>query len=183
MKNEGLKLFYSYSQKDEKFREELEEHLSILRRKNLIDDWHFRKIQAGERWENLTLKTLSSSDIILLLVSSSFIHSEYCYSKEMRIALNMHRDGKCIVIPILLRPCNTNDAPFLELQGLPKNLIPISKWNNKDEAWSQISESIEKCPMCSEVETPQHLDLCQSDSAMAAWNYIAWQKQSRHYGP
>jgi len=143
IKSKPLKLFYSYSQKDEIFREELEEHLAILKRNSLLDDWHFRMIKPGEKWEDKTLGTLQSSDIILLLISSSFINSAYCYSKEMRIALNMHQEGKCQVIPIYIRPCNIKNAPFLYLQGLPKNLTPVSEWRNRDKAWTEISTRIE----------------------------------------
>ena len=41
-----IKLFYSYSHKDAKYREELEKHLTILRDNGLIEEWHDGKIEA-----------------------------------------------------------------------------------------------------------------------------------------
>ena len=35
-----INLFYSYSHNDEELRDELEKHLSILRRQNIINKWH-----------------------------------------------------------------------------------------------------------------------------------------------
>jgi hypothetical protein len=42
-----IKIFFSYSHKDELLRDELDKHLSILKRKGIIDAWHDRRIEAG----------------------------------------------------------------------------------------------------------------------------------------
>jgi hypothetical protein len=47
-----LRVFYSYSHKDEAHRKRLETQLSLLRRQNVITDWHDRKIVAGEEWRH-----------------------------------------------------------------------------------------------------------------------------------
>jgi hypothetical protein len=49
--NEPMELFYSYSHRDEGLRDELEKHLSTLRREGAINNWHDRKIGAGEEWK------------------------------------------------------------------------------------------------------------------------------------
>ena len=46
-----MRLFYSYSHKDEALRDELETHLKLLQRQGLIEFWHDRRITAGEEWE------------------------------------------------------------------------------------------------------------------------------------
>lgn len=43
-----ISLFYSYSHRDEKFRDELAAHLAFLRRGDLITEWHDRKIDVGK---------------------------------------------------------------------------------------------------------------------------------------
>ena len=45
---EPIRLFYSYSHQDEELRKELENHLSLLRRKGLISPWHDPMIGAGD---------------------------------------------------------------------------------------------------------------------------------------
>jgi len=42
-----VEIFYSYSHKDEVLRDELEKHLSILKRQGVISGWHDRRIAAG----------------------------------------------------------------------------------------------------------------------------------------
>jgi hypothetical protein len=44
-----VEVFFSYSHKDEKLRDRLEEHLANLKRQGVISGWHDRKIGAGVR--------------------------------------------------------------------------------------------------------------------------------------
>ena len=76
-------VFYSYSHKDEAFKEQLDTHLALLRRKKLIKTWHDRRIIPGQDWESSIDRQLDESDIILLLVSPDFIASDYCYGREL----------------------------------------------------------------------------------------------------
>jgi len=45
-----VEVFYSYAHEDEAFRNELEKHLSLLRRQGLITAWHDRHILPGADW-------------------------------------------------------------------------------------------------------------------------------------
>ena len=51
--SQPLRVFYSYSHKDEALRDELEEHLSLLKRQGFITGWHDRRIGAGEEWKGV----------------------------------------------------------------------------------------------------------------------------------
>ncbi|MEH2159460.1 MAG: hypothetical protein V7K38_00055 [Nostoc sp.] len=46
----SLKLFFSYSHKDEALRDELAKHLSILEWQRVISSWCDRRILPGEEW-------------------------------------------------------------------------------------------------------------------------------------
>jgi hypothetical protein len=48
----ALKVFISYSHKDETYKETLDEHLSLLKRNEIIDTWNDRRLIAGQKWEN-----------------------------------------------------------------------------------------------------------------------------------
>lgn len=45
-----VEVFFSYAHKDEKLRNELEKHLTILKRQGYITIWHDRKIAPGKEW-------------------------------------------------------------------------------------------------------------------------------------
>lgn len=140
----AVTLFYSYSHKDEKHRERLETHLSLLKREGILKEWHDRKITPGQEWEEVLDKNLENSDVIILLVSSDFIASDYCYEREMKRAIERHDKGEATVVPIIVRPCDWKGTPFSKLQALPKDAKPITKWNDKDDAWLDVTKGIRK---------------------------------------
>lgn len=137
-----ITLFYSYSHKDEEIRNELEKHLSILKRQGVISEWHDRKISGGTEWESEIDQQLQSASIILLLVSSDFLASDYCYGKELKIAMERHESGQARVIPIIIRSVDWNQAPFGKLQALPKDAKPVKSWSDVDEAFTNIAQGI-----------------------------------------
>lgn len=112
---ESLSLFYCYSHDDESLLDELSKHLAVLKRENVLSDWHDRRISPGQEWESEIAKELSSANIILLLVSSSFLSSDYCWHIEMKKAIERHKAGTARVIPVILRDCDwqpTHSANF-----------------------------------------------------------------------
>jgi diguanylate cyclase (GGDEF)-like protein len=139
-----MRLFYSYSHRDEELRQQLERHLSILRRKELINEWHDRKIEPGGNWKDQIDSHLKDAEIVLLLISSDFLSSDYCYDIEMRQAMNQHHDGKSRVVPIILRPCDWSEAPFAACQALPSDGKPVTTWHNQDEAFLSVALGIRK---------------------------------------
>jgi hypothetical protein len=137
-----VKVFISYSHADEALRQELDKHLMALKRQDLIDVWHDRRITAGEEWADQIDTNLRAADVVLLLVSSDFIASSYCYEKELLEALRRHEQGKAIVIPVILRPCDWKDLPFGKLQAATKDGRPVTKYANLDDAFLEITLAI-----------------------------------------
>jgi formylglycine-generating enzyme required for sulfatase activity len=144
--NQGkpISLFYSYSHRDEELRDRLEEHLGGLRRRGLIENWHDRRIGAGSEWKDAIDEHLATADIILLLISSSFINSDYCWDKEMTKALARHDKGEARVIPVVLKPCYWQESLFARLQMVPRDAKPITSWPDPDEAFVQVVEAIHR---------------------------------------
>jgi hypothetical protein len=116
MTSNAVEVFYAYSHQDETLRDELEKHLSILWRQGIISNWHDRRIGPGTEWEGQIDEHLNASRVILLLVSSDFLFSSYCYDVEMKRALERHEAGTARVIPVIIRACLWNGAPFSKLQ-------------------------------------------------------------------
>ena len=133
-----IKLFYCYAREDKSLRDELEKHLSWLKRRYQLTSWHDREILPGEEWEQAIDTHLNSAHLIFLLISPDFMASDYCYGKEMQRALERHKAGNCRVIPILLRPTYWEDAPFSSLQLLPTEARCITTWPNRDEAFREV---------------------------------------------
>ncbi|MAU18932.1 MAG: hypothetical protein CMH13_00145 [Martelella sp.] len=132
------KLFFSYSHADETFRDTLEKHLAAMKHEGLIDTWHDRRIPAGDELDPAIDENLEQADVILLLVSSDFIASRYCYDIEMTRALERHHDRTARVIPIILRHCDWRNTPFAKLLAAPTDGKPIKSWADIDEAYTDV---------------------------------------------
>jgi tetratricopeptide (TPR) repeat protein len=121
----------------------------MLRRQGLIETWHDRKIIAGQHLGNEISAALEAADVILFLVSSDFLASEYCYDIEMQRAMKRHEQGECTVIPLILRPCDWRDAPFGQLLAAPRDGRPVSRWEDRDDALLDIARAVRRA-----VESP-----------------------------
>jgi len=142
----ALRLFYCYSHEDSGLRKKLEEHLSLLKREGLIAEWYDGKIGPGKDIDEAIDENLARSDIVLLLISAAFLHSDYCWDEEMSRAVERHKQGLARVIPIIVRPVEDGwqTTIFGGLKALPKDGKPVTRWSNRDSAWADIVNGIRK---------------------------------------
>lgn len=145
----GKKVFLSYSHEDEVYKNELDVHLSMLKRSGKITTWNDRSIMGGEIWDDKIMEELSSSDIILLLISANFIASDYIWKQELPLVFRLQQEGKCKVIPVIVRPSDWKESEFARFQAFPRDGKPISTYQNKDEAYTEVVEGIKRV-----IETP-----------------------------
>jgi TIR domain len=139
-----MKLFCSYSHKDEALRDELAKHLKLFERQGLIQSWHDRKIGAGDLWQEAIDRGLREADVILLLISADFLASDYCFDFEMNKALDRHAAGEALVIPVILRPVDWRGTPFSKFQALPADGRPVTTFENLDIALEQVAQGIRR---------------------------------------
>jgi hypothetical protein len=139
---DAINVFFAYSHKDEALRDQLDNHLASLKRQACIVGWHDRRIEGGKNWDREIHEHLEKSQIILLLVSSDFIASDYCSNVEVKRALELNENGVARVIPVILRPCDWSETALGRLQGIPKDAMAVTSWKNQDEAFTQIAKEI-----------------------------------------
>lgn len=136
------RIFISYADGDEPHCQELEKHLRLLQRRGLIEVWHHRRIAAGEHVGNAIDAHIETADLVLLLVSSDFIDSDYCWNKEMTRALARSETREAIVVPILVRDVDWRGAPFGTLTPLPRDGRAIASSDSPDAAWTEVGQAI-----------------------------------------
>lgn len=142
---QALDVFISYSHRDEALKNELVElHLKPLQRQGKISTWQDRDIEAGTEWAKEIKENLEKAHVILLLVTRSFLASDYCYETEMQRAVQRHHEGTARVIPIILETCGWKYSPFQTLQVLPKDGKPVTRWVDRAEAFFDVEEGIRK---------------------------------------
>ena len=139
----GLTIFTAYSHRDEAIRDALAKHLSPLRREGLVDVWHDRRIPAGAAVDNTISQALEAADVVLLLISSDFMASDYCWNVEAARALTKHAQGETTVIPVIVRYCDWHNAPFAYLRATPTDGLPImGGWQDPDFAMLTVAKDI-----------------------------------------
>jgi TIR domain len=139
-----ISVFLSYAHRDERLREELSKHLSPLRRSALIETWDDRKIRPGTDLDSAIDERLAQADVVLLLISPDFINSDYCYRREMRLALRRHAKGDARIIPIILRPVDWVGTPIGRLLAVPRDAKPVTTWHRRDDALLDVATSVRR---------------------------------------
>lgn len=136
------RIFLSYAHADGIHLENFKNHLSSLERSGKIATWYDGKLLAGQSWDDTIRKELRESDIVLTLLSSNFMASQYIWEIELPEATK----AGATIVPIFLSPVYYEDnIVFLsKKQGLPKEekWILGSAWRNTDEAWLEVVKGI-----------------------------------------
>lgn len=138
-----LKAFISYSHKDMDYKISLLKHFESINKLFNIDFWHDGLIDAGGHIDNEVMAELSTADIIVLLISSSYISSDFCYNIEMKKAFEREQSGECIIVPVLLKKTSLNEAmPFYNLKTLPTDRKPIASFRSKNDGFVDVTEQL-----------------------------------------
>ena len=140
----SLKLFYCYAHEDKLLSDGLKLYLKSLEQQFIDNAWYDREISRDMEWEDEIDKHLSTANIVLLLVSPHLLALDYCYSKEMALAVQRHEEGTARMVPIILRPVQWKNAPFSKLQALPNKAKPITTWLNIYDAYEHIAKDLHR---------------------------------------
>ncbi len=139
--SQNIDVFCCYSPADEDLLDELESHLSLLKRQGLIRVWSAREIGAGAESEREIEQHLNTARVILLLISQNFIADDSCENQVKR-AMERYKEENTLVIPIILRSCDWGNALFSKLKPLPSNRKPVNSWSNRDDAFLNVAQGI-----------------------------------------
>ena len=163
-----LKVFVSYSHDDIAARRDLQQYLINLERDGIIEIWQDGMINTGDNWHQSINTALDQADIIIMLVSQSFIASSYVHTVEMPKAMALKEGGKAKIFPILLSNCDYQHWHIIpepvreqlpetntetehkvaigQYQFFPMNkeqhLEPINRWQYPEDAWSQVAKRL-----------------------------------------
>ena len=137
-----MRLFYSYSHKDGRHRENMQDTLSLLRRGGLLADWSDLSIVPGKSISKSIRREMERSDIMAFLLSRNFIASDACI-EEWNNAKRASTSRPIVRLPIILSDCAWQDLLDDEdLKALPNDANPVSKFAHRDEAWQQVYDGI-----------------------------------------
>jgi tetratricopeptide (TPR) repeat protein len=138
-----IRLFFSCADEDYHFLESLVRQFSSMLREGSLQCSHRFQFMPGSDWQAQVRTGLSLADIILLLVSSHFNASDYCYFEEVVPAMVQQSKGKARVIPIILRPVEWEHCIFGNLKSLPVGKA-VSMWSKREDALAHIARGVKE---------------------------------------
>ncbi|OWW01914.1 hypothetical protein ATY81_23505 [Rhizobium sp. R72] len=161
-----FEVFISYTHADEWLKDELLRHFAGLRKSGLIDVWHDRLIPPGGIIDAEIDLKIRSADIVILLVSTDFIASDYCFGTEYKIAEERHSRGEAELVPVLVRDCDWDVGGLRKFNAIPPDGIPVTRGalgrdeaERRDAAWLKVINGIKTViGNLKKKLTPQPLD-------------------------
>lgn len=140
-----VRIFLSYSHKDEEHLDELRKDLKLMERNGLILPWYDRELSAGEKWNAIILQELTKADVVICQLSRDFLASDFCVLTELETAIRRKEAGEAELIGYVLHHCGWKEVSRLEnFQLLPLNGKPLEEWTDKHKYWRTIAEGIQE---------------------------------------
>jgi TIR domain-containing protein len=115
-------IFISYSHKDEKWKDRLENQLAVLEQEGSYDIWTDHQIGAGQDWHDEIEKALQRASVAILLVSANSLTSEFILDREVADMLSRRDKEGLTVIPIIVSDCPWKKVKWLaNMQVRPRD--------------------------------------------------------------
>ncbi len=138
------KVFISYSRKDAEWKDKLMEQLGVLEQTGQLTQWSDDRIQTGGFWRKELEEALQSCDIAILLISASFLTSEFILDEEIPTFLQRRQADGMKIVPILVRPCAWKSvewlAPF-QLEASTAALSGLSE-HEQEQIFSELATNL-----------------------------------------
>lgn len=131
-------IFISYSHDDSAYERTLEVYLKPLRNAGKLSFFADNQIVAGAQLKEVILRELNRADIVIFLVSSNFLASDFIQDQEVPLAMRRYMEGKCCIFPVILRTCLWGEHPVSSFICYPKDAKPIATWDRQEEAWTDV---------------------------------------------
>ena len=136
-------VFISYSKSNVNQRKRLESELKILKNEGLLAGlWHDRMIDAGDDWNDTIQRELSEADVVIILASSAALATDYITQHEIPKALELHKSGNTVVVPVILELCRWTKTALAALNALPEKGKALNKWKPPSDGWNSVADGL-----------------------------------------
>ena len=143
-----VKVFISYSNKDQRWLDRLLVHLRPIEKSGNIEVWADTRIKPGENWAEEIEAALSQCDIALLLISADFLASDFITSKELPPLLQAASRHACNVLSIIIGPCMfslIHDLQRFQALNSPGRPLVKMKRAEAEEILARVARLIFDC--------------------------------------
>jgi hypothetical protein len=137
-----LKLVVSYSHADDRILQSLKDHTEPDALAGVIEHWDDHAIPAGSDWAQQIDSHFAQADVVVLLLSPTFLESRYCMQVELPLALQRRAAGQTVVVPVLALACAWQGTPLAALQMVRPYGRELVACGNRADAWRCVRHEI-----------------------------------------
>lgn len=139
-KDADVQIYLSYSHRDRKLVDEF--RAQMQEQKLPAKLFYDMDLRVGQTWDDELRRNLAASQAIIVFLSPDALEAEYILRVEVPFAMEMHKKGQMLVIPILLRDCAWQKTPIAAFQILPRDLAPVADARPRMRAWARIIDEL-----------------------------------------
>lgn len=140
--NVPLNVFVSYARADSELKDRFKANFAAMERDGLVKVWTDVEIPPGSAWSQEIEDNMKASQIILFMVSTNFLASEFIRQMEIPLALQLENEGSAVIVPIILTHTpGLKSQPWMpKIQAVPSTSYPV------DDAahWGSLKSGIDK---------------------------------------
>lgn len=142
-----IRIFVSYAREDAKWLDRNYPHnlipflMDSLRRHN-VGFWFDKELRPGDEFARHIASEIDGAQIALLIVSQSFLNSEFITNREMPRIHERANQGKMVVIPVLVEECLWDDYAFLADRQMVPGSMPLIDYTESEASWSKVKFQI-----------------------------------------
>lgn len=130
-----LKVFISYSHKDQLAKQRIHEFL--VRRFSDIEILSDHKLAKGTDWNSELVNMRNEAQVFLLLISPSYLYSEQVKREVGHIMQRAEQEGK-YVIPIILEQTDWHQQPYNIYSSVPRSGQSLNHFDIADEPLTEL---------------------------------------------
>ena len=110
-------IFVSYSHADDEWLKQLKLYLKPLESSGTMTFWDDSQIMPGAKWRDEIKQALQRAKVAVLLVSQSFLASDFITDEELRTALEAEERGGLTIFWIAVSSSTYKNSPIEQFQA------------------------------------------------------------------
>jgi hypothetical protein len=137
-------VFIGYSHRDKDYLDRLQEHLKPEVHAGTISLFDDTKIKPGDNWKKEIKQALESTQVAILLVSVSFLASDFVVEEELPKLLAAAEERGTRILPVILTPCSFHRTKLSRFQAINDPTKPLSgsSQHGQDIIWVQVVDAV-----------------------------------------
>jgi hypothetical protein len=130
---------------DARLRDVFRENLALLEADGLITPWFDGQILPSAEWDTEIRRELEDADVVVFLVSTSFLSSRYIRGVEMVSALKRRAAGEAELVAVILEAdCAWKGRDFTRYQVLPPGVKAVRSWLRHADAFNKVEQELRR---------------------------------------